>query len=233
MRSAALSRSPASARVAASIRRLVTPLIAETTTKIEWSREASFTISHTRAMQDASPTEVPPNFMTCSCFFIGIKPGRVGFERVGKSPWRSLAAPKKLYTSEASSAAPGHLGCVETIQPARPVAAGRAKFNFLRLGDQRLNERDGLRRAQAGNVIVPNQCVTKLAARAVRSGGDWMKIRGHSGFSGRVQRAVRTGQMRFALRHAHGVGDRHQRGPLRSGCAGAADLKPSAGTADA
>jgi hypothetical protein len=28
---------------------------------------------------------VPPNFMTCNCFFIGIKLGRVGFERVGKA----------------------------------------------------------------------------------------------------------------------------------------------------
>ena len=43
---------------------LVTPLIAETTATTGPSREASFTICATRAMQDASPTDVPPNFIT-------------------------------------------------------------------------------------------------------------------------------------------------------------------------
>ena len=62
--SAGQSLSPASARWAASISRLVTPLIAETTTT---TGLAPPPISRSRprgAIQSASPTEVPPNFMT-------------------------------------------------------------------------------------------------------------------------------------------------------------------------
>src|ERR1700683_941119 len=68
--SATCSRFPASARVVAETRRFVTPLIAETTTTTAPSRDASRTIWATRAMQAASPTEVPPNFMTRNDFFI-------------------------------------------------------------------------------------------------------------------------------------------------------------------
>jgi hypothetical protein len=46
------------------MRRLVTPLTAETTTAILPSGEALRTISTTLLMQDESPTEVPPNFIT-------------------------------------------------------------------------------------------------------------------------------------------------------------------------
>jgi hypothetical protein len=38
--------------------------MAETTTTTEPSDAADFTMAAARAMQDASPTEVPPNFMT-------------------------------------------------------------------------------------------------------------------------------------------------------------------------
>src|ERR1700751_1981615 len=62
--------SPASEKVAASIRRFGTPLIADTTTTTESSRAAVAQICAVRAMQEASPTEVPPNFMTTSLDFI-------------------------------------------------------------------------------------------------------------------------------------------------------------------
>ena len=61
---AVTAASPASARRAASMSRLVTPLMAETTTTTEPSAAADFTIAAERAMQAASPTEVPPNFIT-------------------------------------------------------------------------------------------------------------------------------------------------------------------------
>src|SRR5438477_6746802 len=61
-------RSPASERVAASINLLVTPLIAETTTKTLLSCEAARIISTTLPMQDASATDVPPNFIIRSGF---------------------------------------------------------------------------------------------------------------------------------------------------------------------
>src|SRR5690348_8833989 len=44
--------------------RLVTPLMAETTTTTEPSDAAVLTIAAAREMQEASPTEVPPNFIT-------------------------------------------------------------------------------------------------------------------------------------------------------------------------
>src|SRR5258708_4752618 len=64
------SRSPLPARSAASTNRLVTPLIAETTATTAFSRAACATICAARAMHDASPTDVPPNFITCTCDFI-------------------------------------------------------------------------------------------------------------------------------------------------------------------
>jgi hypothetical protein len=63
------SLSPASEKVAASIKRFVTPVIAETTTTTEDSRAAAAQIWAVRAMQGASPTEVPPNFITTSLDF--------------------------------------------------------------------------------------------------------------------------------------------------------------------
>jgi hypothetical protein len=47
----------------------VTPLIAETTETTAFARAASATICAARAMQAASPTEVPPNFITCNFVF--------------------------------------------------------------------------------------------------------------------------------------------------------------------
>src|SRR5689334_22184329 len=44
--------------------RLVTPLMAETTTATEPLAAADLTISAARPIQSASPTEVPPNFIT-------------------------------------------------------------------------------------------------------------------------------------------------------------------------
>ena len=64
------SSSLASARFAASINLFVTPPIADTTTTIGPSRDASFTICATRPMHAASPTDVPPNFITRNGFFI-------------------------------------------------------------------------------------------------------------------------------------------------------------------
>ena len=61
-------RSPASERVAASINLLVTPLIAETTTKTLLSCAAARIISTTLPMQDAPATDVPPNFIIRSGF---------------------------------------------------------------------------------------------------------------------------------------------------------------------
>src|SRR5580765_6640563 len=52
------------------MRRLVTPLMAETTTATGNCFDALATIVAERRMQEASPTEVPPNFITCSFEFI-------------------------------------------------------------------------------------------------------------------------------------------------------------------
>src|SRR5436853_3368340 len=68
---AAASRaSPACAFFAASISRLVTPLIAETTATQPFSFAALAIICAALAMQAASPTDVPPNFITCKRAFI-------------------------------------------------------------------------------------------------------------------------------------------------------------------
>ena len=60
----------AAACAAASINWLVTPLMAETTITRSLSREASRMMSTTFLMADASPTDVPPNFMMRSGFFM-------------------------------------------------------------------------------------------------------------------------------------------------------------------
>jgi hypothetical protein len=52
------------------MRRLVTPLIADTTTTQELSLAALATICAVRAIHVASPTDVPPNFITCSAELI-------------------------------------------------------------------------------------------------------------------------------------------------------------------
>jgi hypothetical protein len=46
--------------------------MAETTATQRSSRAASTTIFAARLMQDASPTDVPPNFITCNLFFISL-----------------------------------------------------------------------------------------------------------------------------------------------------------------
>ena len=81
---ATLSRSPASAREAASISLFVTPHIAETTTTRLLCREEDRMISTTRSMHSAFPTEVPPNFMIrrASVAFAQSPPGSRG--RSGK-----------------------------------------------------------------------------------------------------------------------------------------------------
>jgi phosphosulfolactate phosphohydrolase-like enzyme len=61
--------SPPAACVAASTNRFVTPLIAETTATTAFSRAACATICAARAMHEALPTEVPPNFITCNFDF--------------------------------------------------------------------------------------------------------------------------------------------------------------------
>src|SRR5229473_2960790 len=49
---------------------LVTPLIAETTAATAFSCAACATICAARVMHEASPTDVPPNFITCTFDFI-------------------------------------------------------------------------------------------------------------------------------------------------------------------
>jgi hypothetical protein len=83
--------------VAASIKRSVTPLIAETTTTTALSRAALAEISAARAMQEASPTDVPPNFMTTSVEFMLIMPA--GPIEVADRPYKKTAQ-RKLYTRE-------------------------------------------------------------------------------------------------------------------------------------
>src|SRR5256886_11709982 len=81
---ATASQSPASARAAASINLLVTPLIAETTTTRLLPRDAARMMSTTFRMQDASPTDVPPNFI--------IRSGSPTFPQVWLwiwQPWRT------------------------------------------------------------------------------------------------------------------------------------------------
>ena len=69
--------SPASAWRAASISRLVTPLMAETTTTTGRDPAAALTISAARRMQLASPTDVPPNFITHKEDFHPLWPSRI------------------------------------------------------------------------------------------------------------------------------------------------------------
>src|SRR5208337_1246763 len=59
-------------------RRLVTPLMAETTATHGVFRAAAATICAALAMQEASPTEVPPNFMTCKRDFMTLRPAADG-----------------------------------------------------------------------------------------------------------------------------------------------------------
>jgi len=65
---------PVCAFFAASISRFVTPLIAETTTTQLFSLAACAIICAVRAMHEASPTDVPPNFITCNLGFISSYP---------------------------------------------------------------------------------------------------------------------------------------------------------------
>src|SRR5215470_11507682 len=75
---------------------MVTPLMADTTTTIELSREAWRTICATRAMQPASPTEVPPNFITRSGLFIEARPATSNFSQQRRpiADLRSQPVPK-------------------------------------------------------------------------------------------------------------------------------------------
>ena len=57
-------RQSSPARLAESISRFVTPLIADTTTTTRMPFALEATICAARAMQVASPTDVPPNFIT-------------------------------------------------------------------------------------------------------------------------------------------------------------------------
>src|ERR1700683_4123178 len=84
------SASPVCARVAEAIKRLVTPLIAETTTTIEASRAPSTTIFAERAMHSASPIEVPPNFITRSSFAISNAPGQHRMQPAGSGQQLSI-----------------------------------------------------------------------------------------------------------------------------------------------
>src|SRR5215471_2975689 len=61
---------PDSAALAASISLLVTPLMAETTATHFPALAVSATICAARAIQAASPTDVPPNFITCRADFM-------------------------------------------------------------------------------------------------------------------------------------------------------------------
>ena len=58
---------------------LVTPLIAETTTTTGRCAAAERTMAAARRMQSASPTEVPPNFITWRAGFIFLLPDRFHF----------------------------------------------------------------------------------------------------------------------------------------------------------
>src|SRR5215472_6156543 len=66
----AAGASPDCAIFAASISRLVTPLMAETTATQFPARARAAMIWAARRIHAASPTEVPPNFMTCKADFI-------------------------------------------------------------------------------------------------------------------------------------------------------------------
>src|SRR5579862_4124746 len=74
------SCSPCSAAWAAETRRLVTPDMAETTATTGRWAAVDLTMAAARAMQLASPTEVPPNFMTWREFGIGLGNFRMGGE---------------------------------------------------------------------------------------------------------------------------------------------------------
>ena len=101
---ATASRSPASARAAASISLLVTPFMAETTTTMLLSRAAVAMISITLRMQEASATEVPPNFITRS--------GLLAFLRIGPRAARCFESPE---TDSAAFAVPFPRGALERL----------------------------------------------------------------------------------------------------------------------
>ena len=61
---------PDCAFLAASMRRFVTPLIADTTATQLRPFAPSAMICAVLAIHNASPTDVPPNFITCNCAFM-------------------------------------------------------------------------------------------------------------------------------------------------------------------
>lgn len=142
--------SPASDRVAASISWFVTPLIAETTATIGPSRAASFTICATRAIHAASPTDVPPNFITRKCFFIligGSGAKRFEVARSEKRPGVQDGRASKNYTpSGGIRAMPVPRGCCM-----------RRKGSCLALRFERRDHRRSLGRAKPSNVVIPGR----------------------------------------------------------------------------
>ena len=84
--------------------------------------------------------------------------------------------------------------------PLHPAATRRAS---LGLRNQRRDNQVCLRRSYAGYVVVSGTGRTKGAASPVAAAGDVVKI----GFGMAIQVLLRLGQVRFAVRHAHGICD--------------------------
>src|SRR6202042_538364 len=90
-------------------------------------------------------------------------------------------------------------------------------------GHQGGNHQIRLRRAEAGDVIVPHDRGTQRAATAVGSGDDVVVIPFGSG----IEIELLVGELGLACRAAPGVGDGEQSGPLRSADTGAAPRGPA------
>src|SRR5579862_8038011 len=87
--------------------------MAETTTTMGPSRDASLTICATRPIHAASPTDVPPNFITRNGFFILEGSGAKQFEMPGAHGDRAfrMAAPQKTIHHRGKFAMGAEMAC--------------------------------------------------------------------------------------------------------------------------
>src|SRR5271156_860076 len=110
--------------------------------------------------------------------------------------------------------------------------ATKIRAERLRAGGQGWDQDLGLRRAAAGDVVIPGKGIAQSAAGPVGAGGDSVKVGGQARCSHRVHRSAGRAQVCFTCCDALRIGDGDERGPLRRRGAGAAYLEPTAVAAD-
>src|ERR1700691_2981590 len=90
-------------------------------------------MSTTRSMQDASPTDVPPNFITWSGFFISLKSSRRCSQEV--PPARALWSPFSHRPSNTRRSAFGCVGYKREPVPASPTEHRGMPFEEIHFAD--------------------------------------------------------------------------------------------------